>query len=187
MVRSNMKRLQCSHLEVWERMEWLIIAFIIASLIGSVMWVMPSPRQRYQAELRMRARKLGIQVQLARVDLPRARGEMEAETVSVPAYRFIRDNLERGERDNWISWQVHRLDTLDNTGLPEGWSWLKGQGALSATAQAQLLTLLNALPDDVVGVESTPLHLSLYWHEQGEADRLEKLHALVKPLLAQKV
>lgn len=168
-------------------MEWLIITFIVASLIGSVMWVMPSPRQRYQAQLRMRARKLGIQVQLARVTLPRAKGELEPETVSVPAYRFIRDNLERSERDRWLGWEVHRLDLIDNEGLPEGWSWIKGQGSLPDAAVAQLGTLLNALPEDVVGVESTPLHLSLYWHEHGEADRLETLHSLVQPLLESKV
>ncbi len=168
-------------------MEWLIITFILASLIGSVMWVMPSPRQRYQAQLRMRARKLGVQVQLARVTLPRAKGELEPETISVPAYRFIRDNLVREERDGWIGWEVHRLETLDNEALPEGWSWLKGQGDLSQEAMMQLVTLLHGLPEDVVGVESTPLHLTLYWYEHGEADRLEKLHALARPLLEQKI
>lgn len=168
-------------------MKWLIIALILASLIGSMMWVMPSPRQRYQAQLRMRARQLGIQVQLARVELPRARGEMDAETVSVPAYRFIRQNLERSERDRWLPWAVHRMQTLDQEGLPKGWSWLKGQGSLSDNAQAVLNELLEALPDDVVGVESTPLHLSLYWHERGEADRLDQLNERVQPLIAQKV
>ncbi|GAA0785867.1 hypothetical protein [Marinobacterium sediminicola] len=168
-------------------MKWLIIGFILASLIGSVMWVMPSPRQRYQAQLRMRARQMGIQVQLARITLPRAKGEVEQETVSVPAYRFIRDNLERVERDNWPSWEVHRLETIDNEGLPAGWSWLKGQGRLSSEAKVQLVALLEALPEDVVGVESTPLHLSLYWHEKGEADRIDQLQSLVKPLLANKI
>ncbi|PSL14869.1 hypothetical protein CLV44_10645 [Marinobacterium halophilum] len=168
-------------------MEWVIIVFIVASLVGSVMWVMPSPRQRYQADLRMRARKLGIQVQLARLALPRAQGEMEAETISVPAYRFVRTNLERAERDAWIGWQVHRLATLNDAGLPDGWSWIKGAERLSATAQASIIELLQQLPDDVVGVESTPLHLSLYWHERGESDRLEQLHAWVQPLLEAKI
>ncbi len=168
-------------------MEWLIITFVLVSLIGSVMMVMPSPRQRFQAQLRLRALKMGIQVQLARVALPRAKGELEPETVSVPAYRFIRDNLSRSERDRWVGWEVYRLETLDNAALPQGWSWLKGQGALSQDAMTQLLALLDALPDDVVGVESTPLHLTLYWYERGEPDRLEQLHALVRPLLENKV
>lgn len=168
-------------------MEWLIIVFIVASLIGSVMWVMPSPRQRYQADLRMRARKLGVQVQLARVALPRARGEVEGDDISVPAYRFIRTNLKRAERDNWAGWQVHRLSTLDHEGLPDGWSWLKGQGAISSVAEGRLVELLEKLPDDVVGIESTPLHLTLYWHERGEAGQLEKLHEWVQVLLEEKI
>lgn len=168
-------------------MKWLIIAFVVASLIGSIMWVMPSPRQRYQADLRLRARKLGIQVQLVRLALPRARGETEAEEISVPAYRFVRHNLERAERDHWVGWQVHRLETLDCAGLPAGWSWLKGQGALAPVQLARLVSLLKALPEDVVGVESSPLHLTLYWHEHGEPERLEQLQAQVQPLLEHKV
>jgi len=168
-------------------MKWFIIALVTASLIGSIMWVMPSPRQRYQAELRLRARKLGIQVQLARVSLPRARGEMEGEVCTIPAYRIPRTNLDRRERDNWLGWEVMRVDTLNNDGLIESWSWSKKAGGLSAAALVQINRLLEQLPDDVLGVESTPLSLTLYWDERGDATQLERLHALAQPLLEQKI
>lgn len=168
-------------------MKWLIITVVMISLIGSVMWVMPSPRQRYQAELRMRARKMGVQVQLSRVDLPRAKGEVEPETISVPAYRFPRTNLERSERDRWVVWQVHRVETLENEGLPAGWSWLKGAGELSESVRLRVNELLQSLPEDVVGVESTPLYLGLFWYERGEPERLEQLNELVQPLLDDKL
>ena len=176
-----------SQTEVYVYMEWLIIGLVLAFLVSSVMWVMPSPRQRHQGVLRMRARQLGIQVQLAHLSLPRAKGEVDAETVIVPAYRFVRQNLSRSERDGWREWQVHRMDTINNEGLPDGWSWIKGEGCLSSTAFAQLEGLLKALPEDVVGVESTPLYLSLYWHERGDAAQLGWLHAQIQPLLENKL
>jgi len=168
-------------------MKWFIIALVIASLLGSIMWVMPSPRQRYQAHLRLKARKLGIQVQLARVELPRARGETEPEVRTIPAYRIPRNNLERSERDNWTHWEVLRVETLDNAGLIEGWSWSKGQGGLSPAAVERLNAILSQLPDDVLGIESTPLSLTLYWGERGDESRLDDLQALVRPLLEQKI
>lgn len=168
-------------------MKWLIIVFIMASLIGSVMWVMPSPRQRYQADLRMRARKAGIQVQLVRLELPRAQGEMEGDTLSVPAYRFLRHNVERVEKDRWHCWEVLRLETLNQQGLVAGWSWRSDDVALAGEALDGLNSILQQLPDDVIGVESTPLHLTLYWHERGEADRLDTLIGLVAPLLERKI
>ncbi|MGB2130139.1 MAG: hypothetical protein ACPHXW_01860 [Marinobacterium sp.] len=168
-------------------MEWLIIVFIMASLIGSVMWVMPSPRQRYQADLRMRARKAGIQVQLVRLELPRAQGEVEGDTINVPAYRFLRQNVERAEKDRWHCWDVLRLETLDQQGLEPGWSWRSEDVTLTGHSLEALNVMLQQLPEDVVGVESTPLHLTLYWHERGEADRLDTLIELSRPLLEQKI
>ena len=168
-------------------MEWFIVALVTASLIGSVMWVMPSPRQRYQAELRMKARKLGIQVQLVRVSLPRARGEMEGEKQSIPAYRLPRTNLERSERDQWVGWEVLRVDTLNNQGLIENWSWSKKEAELSDAALLSINRMLEQLPDDVLGVESTPLSLTIYWDERGDETRLDKLFALAQPLLEQKI
>lgn len=168
-------------------MKWFIIALVTASLIGSVMWVMPSPRQRHQAELRLRARKLGIQVRLARVALPRAQGEMEGEVCTTPAYRIPRTNLDRRERDNWSGWEVLRVETLNNDGLIEHWSWSRRADTLPAAALEQINRLLEQLPDDVLGVESTPLSLTFYWDERGDVSRLEQLHALAQPLLEQKI
>lgn len=168
-------------------MKWFIIALVTASLVGSVMWVMPSPRQRHQAELRLRARKLGFQVQLVRITLPRAFGEVEGEERTLPVYRLPRTNLERHERDNWPSWEVLRVDTLHGDGLIEHWSWSKKAENLPPAALDQINGVLAELPDDVLGMESTPLSLGLYWEEQGDTDRLEQLHALVQPLLQQKI
>lgn len=163
-------------------MKWLIIVFIVTSLIGSVMWVMPTPRQRFQAKLRMSARGLGLQVQLAQLKLPRQRGEVDAETIGIPVYRMLRTNLSREEKDCWNGWQVCRRETLSTTGLPPGWSWIKGEGQLSDTALAHICGVLERLPTDVVALESTVIHASAFWQE-GDESALEQIAGLLEELI----
>jgi len=167
-------------------MKWLIIVFVVMSLIGSVMWVMPTPRQRFQAQLRLRARKLGFQVQLVKLQLPRQRGEVEAETLDIPAYRMLRSNLSREERDGWRNWQMFRGETLANTGLAPGWSWIRGERTLSETALSQVNRLLEQLPSDVVALESSPVHVTAFWQEGEDAD-LERIAELLKSMIDARV
>ncbi len=167
-------------------MKWLIISLVVMSLIGSVMWVMPTPRQKFQAQLRLRSRKLGFQVQLAQLELPRARGETEGETIGVPVYRLVRQNLSRQERDHWTEWKVCRVETLANAGLPHGWSWIKGEAMLSEPALQVLNSTLEQLPADVLALESTPIHLNVFWQE-AEDQGLEQIHAAIEPLVEAKI
>ncbi len=167
-------------------MKWLIISVVVLSLIGSVMWAMPTPRQRFESRLRLKGRALGFQVQLAQLQLPRARGEVEAERISAPAYRLMRTNLSRAERDQWRTWRVCRLDAIANNGLPEGWCWGEGEGVLDAAELALLAQMIDALPKDVLAIESTPLQLSVFWHE-GREEGLDAIHAAMQPLLERKI
>lgn len=158
-------------------MKWTIIVLIMMSLIGSMMWVMPSPRQRFQSKLRLDARKYGFQVQLSHLTLPRAKGEVESETISIPAYRLLRgDTVDRKERNVWIDWKIARIEALANEGLPNGWTWIKGERALSASKLTQLSRWLEDLPAEVVAVESTALHLMLFWREPEREGALDELY-----------
>ncbi len=167
-------------------MKWLIITLVVSSLIGSVMWVMPSPRERFQAKLRLKARALGFQVQIAQLALPRQKGEMEAETLSVPVYRQVRTNLNSQQKDRWITWQVYRGETLAQDGLPEGWSWILGEGRLSAENLVKIGETLNALPADAIALESTPIHLNVFWREADEAS-LDRIKVAIDPLIEARI
>ena len=135
-------------------MKWAVIVLVMLSLLGSMMWVMPSPRQRFQAKLRLEARKLGFTVQLVRLQLPRATGETEGDARNLPAYRLLRDNPNRRQRDAHLSWSAARVESLASDGLPAGWSWIKGENTLPKTSLDRLSGLLLALPAEVVAVES---------------------------------
>lgn len=149
-------------------MKWFIIIGVMLSLVGSAMWVMPTKRQKFQAKLRLHARTLGFNVQLARLEAPRAAGEMEGETISVPAYRLLRTNMERKDSDGLVVWQVFRLQSMATTGLVEGWSWMHGENELTQTQLNVLNDVLSSLPKDVTALESNPVQVTAYWHERGD-------------------
>jgi len=168
-------------------MKWAIIALIMLSLIGSMMWVMPTPRQRFQAKLRLEARQHGFQVSLGHLDLPRAQGEMEATQLKTPVYRIARTNLSRQERDGFVGYSVARMSAIANEGLPSGWSWVKGERTLDAVRLQQLAQWLEALPQEISAIESDPIHLALYWREPQRSGALDELAQQANVALALKL
>jgi len=168
-------------------MKWAIIVLIMLSLVGSMMWVMPTPRQRFQAKLRLEARKHGLQVSLGHLALPRAQGEMEAEELKCPVYRLPRTNLARSERDSFMGWTVARVQAIANEGLPAGWSWVKGERTLAPARLNQLSEWLESLPKEVEAIESDQIHLALYWREPERAGALDELAERAKQAIELKL
>jgi hypothetical protein len=82
---------------------------------------------------------------------------------------------------------VARVDAMAADGLPEGWSWAKGERALSVQKLNVLSTWLKQLPKEVVAVESTAIHLTLYWREPEEAGALDELAEKANQLLAEEI
>ncbi|MFC6673568.1 hypothetical protein [Marinobacterium aestuariivivens] len=164
--------------------KWAIIVLIMMSLIGSVMWAMPTRRQTEQAQLRSRARTLGFQVQLVTLLGPRASGEAEAEEYRRPAYRLLRHGVDARVRERLIPWQVFRVGSLACDGLPSGWSWKIGERQLSPAQLECLRSVLAQLPDDVVAVESTPVHVSALWGERGDLEALERIRDALQVVIA---
>lgn len=166
-------------------MKWTIIILVVMSLLGSMMWVMPSPRQRFLAKLRQQASRHGFQVQMVHLISPRAAGEIEPETRMATVYRLPRYNLDKQQRYHFKVWQVFRQTAVANEGLPEGWCWGKGERCLNAQQLITLNTLLEALPEGVSSIESTPVHLSIFWDERGDENMLDEFQTLLKPILDQ--
>lgn len=164
-------------------MDILIISFVVISLIGSVMWVMPTPRDKFLAQLRMQAKSLGFQVQLTKLVYPRETGEVEPRKVSTVAYRLLRGKISQDAHHNWSSWRIARCSTNANEGLASGWGWAIGERTLTESQLQQLNELLAAVPNDVLGVESTPIQVSVFWSEKQESDMQvikEQLELLVE-------
>ena len=168
-------------------MKWTIIIIVMMSLIGSMMWVMPTKRQRFQAQLRQQAMRMGFSVQIAQVQPPRASGELEKQSFNMPVYRLPRMNMNRSEREAFVNWQVYKQQALASEGLPDGWCWGEGERSLSETQLEMLNNMLQQLPESARAVESDPVHLSVYWGEEGDSSDLEKLMDTMNVLITEKL
>lgn len=168
-------------------MEWVISIVVMLSLLGSIMWLRPSPRERMVSIVRLHARQLGFSVQIAHLETPRAKGEMEPEKIRVPAYRMLRSDLSSDQRDQWASWQIFRTENVANQGLPAGWSWKRGEYQLSSAACEQIAALIQTLPPEVIALESSPVHFSVYWRESGGPEQLDRIHAALQPILKARI
>jgi len=151
-------------------MEYLIISFVVLSIIGSMMWVMPTKRDRMLATLRMQAKQQGFQVQLTRLTYPREHGEVDSRVVPSVAYRLLRGKISTQQHSDWQSWRIVRCATNSSEGLSSGWGWALGERTMAEPQLAKINTILKSLPKDVVGLESTPVHVSVFWSEKDEQE-----------------
>jgi len=153
-------------------MNFLIIGFVVISLIGSVMWVMPTKRDKFLAGLRMEAKRLGFQVQLIKLTYPREKGEMEPRKLSTVVYRLLRGRIDQQLHHNWNSWRIAKCETNASEGLLPGWGWAIGERTLGPQQLSIINQILADIPQGVQALESTPVHVSAFWDEGNEKDML---------------
>jgi Na+-transporting methylmalonyl-CoA/oxaloacetate decarboxylase gamma subunit len=163
-----------------------IVVFVVLSLLGSVMWMMPTPREKFLAKLRLKAKAEGFHVQLVRLTAPRAQGEMEEQNMNIAAYRLPRNNTNKKLTGSLQPWQIFRLQAIANEGLPEGWCWKQGERVLNEKQLSILHKVIAMLPKEVVALESTPVTVTAYWKEQGE-EQLAVIKEALNELLKENV
>ncbi len=167
-------------------MGWIIIGLVLVSLVGSMMWMMPSPRQRVQAIFRREAMQKGMQVQINRLEFPRAIGEAEPETQSCVTYSLSRTgNSARPAAVKVTPWRIFKVNGHANRGLPKGWCWARGEDSMGDPALEKLANIIQDLPADVYMLESTPLAVSLCWWEQGREDAVDNVKHVLERVVSE--
>ena len=168
-------------------MNWVIIVLLLLSIVGSMLWMMPSPRQLAQAILRQKAVRLGLQVQMTRLLFPRAIGEATPDEQTCIAYRLPRTReLKKGRKDT-VPWHIFKLKSHATSGLPEGWCWSKVEGYLDEAQLAVVADIVRQLPEDSFSLESTPVSASIYWWEKGTPESVELIHRLLTRMIEENI
>lgn len=168
-------------------MNWVIIILIFLAIIGSMMWMMPSPRQRVQALLRQKAMRSGLQVQLTRTLFPRATGEAAPEEYECVAYRLGRPRANRRGQADTLPWHIFKVRNLANRGLPDGWCWSKGEGYFEGPQLELIAELIRELPADVYSIESTPVAVSVFWNEKGDLETVDLIHRQLSRMIEARI
>lgn len=138
-------------------MSWFVIFLlflVFAMMVGPILLVQPSRRDRRIAALRAKAADLGLKVSMQSLE----RGV-------TPVYERRWPSLEKSKRTN-VEWTLERQTYSHGIHFADWWQWL-GQGRPPSAALPVLEGRLAKLPESVSNVESTPLGLRCYWSEQG--------------------
>jgi len=168
-------------------MAYVIIVVVLLIIIGPILAVLPSKRQKEQMLKRQTAMAAGLSVALTRIEDPDPNPEDYLSNTGKPlervkaviAYRLPRQRLGQWHQTA-VDWALERKLSQSpgprDTGLPTGWHWSETQaGQLPARLRQYLQVAIADLPNDVVRVEERKNIISAYWNERGDTIELTKL------------
>lgn len=167
--------------------KWLIVVLVVLSLLGSISWVMPTPVQRAQAKIRKLAMGKGVQVRIGKLQGPREQGEMAPDSHLATGYWLPRESKVAKAMARSHNWEIFKANGLHTTGLPAGWCWNRGEGALNDSQLALLAELIAQLPQDVYAIGGSPVSAIVYWHEMATPAELDELVNVLKAMLRENV
>ena len=153
---------------------YLITVVALLLVFSPVVMMMPSPRQRRQAQLRERARRLGIDVRVS--ELPQTRRQ-----------QVRREPVEQGvvyrlpQRDGWHQARAH---LRCRAGAAEPWEVQEGSPSLSPSLEAAVMQVAERMPTDAVALELAATGPAIYWREYGSEQAVERVHLLLTELVA---
>jgi hypothetical protein len=159
-------------------MAFWIIAGVVLFLIGTLTWLLPSPRERKQMELRQTAIKMGLKVSLGELSTVIEAGTEQG--VKCVVYQLPT------EVSPHVLWQAVREQhqrgvDIASDGLPSGWYWAKGD-IPEPSVRAYLQSALPLLNQDVLAIEARPIGYAVYWREHGSADDVAQFAKLLHTL-----
>lgn len=160
---------------------WLpivIIVFAVALVIGPVIWLKPSSRDRKLAELRQRAATSGLKVQMQ--PLPASQGTGNA------AVYFSQWRNPRRLQTGWALELQRMAHEVNFDGV---WDWRNDRPAAEA-AMAPLRELVGMLPADATGVYANDSGLGVQWRERSGAPglvRLQEALSTMRPVIEEAI
>jgi len=154
-------------------MSWpvvLIILLVVAMLVGPIMMLKPSGRQRQLAALRQEAAQMGLSVELE---------TLKGRNLAAYQAPWPRED---GQKFKGEGWALDRAEYEHEIHFDGRWQWRDSKAA-PASLHELLHQALRSLPANVHTVEATRLGLRCAWTETGGRQELGliadwlKLHA----------
>ncbi|MCC5888104.1 MAG: hypothetical protein JJT88_16845 [Gammaproteobacteria bacterium] len=176
----------------------IIIAFTIALVVGPLMWLRPTPRDRQLERLRGHARKRGLNISIREIPDPDPRpqdrvssgGKVLQPSLNVALYQLPLRLPGRVEGRHAPDWEVIRLrhdvrsDVEDevSAGLLSGWRFSRPGLPLIEGVVGRLSELLAGAPRGTAKVEGDASTVGLYWHERGAEAEVDAIADLLEAL-----
>lgn len=144
---------------------------VFSLVVGPIMWMQPSPRQKELAQIRMDARGQGLSPQI--VPTPEQITQIESDTVAKYSY-YLRENKRTIIRTKQIFTPHH-----NDAGLIIAWHDEKEQ-----VVTGELAEVMAQLPQSSYLLELVGNSASLYWKEAGGVDQLKIISETFLQLLS---
>ena len=152
----------------------IIVVLIVFSLMGSALWILPSKKERHIMDMRMRARKHGIQVQLTQIDLPDKWDKMTTKQAACAYHLYRAQPLKDFAPINLYPSEVWKHEPLTS-----GWF-----ASTPMVIGDDLRSQLEHLSVPLIAIEIKAEGVSLYWKEQGGLETVDELASVLRLLLA---
>lgn len=138
-------------------MSWFVVFLlflVFAMMVGPILLMQPTQRDRKIAALRAKAGDQGLKVTL-----------QSQERGLIPVYERRWPSLEKSKRVG-VEWALERQTYSHGIHFADWWQW-RGADRPPVAVLPILQERLAALPESVSVVEATPLGLRCYWSENG--------------------
>lgn len=148
-------------------MTLIIIVLAVCLILGSALWILPSPKEKRQMLLRRHAMSKGIQVQLSQLKDP----QNPLDKIHCAAYRLALapdKNKSRG----WLLYQPELSYRSD----VNGWGFEIRPPVPDKNLLNQLSSLVEQLPAGILAIEQTPVSVAVYWRERGEISDVDRIY-----------
>lgn len=143
----------------------IVTALAMAVIVGALLWLRPSPREKRINTLHTAAFANGLKLRYESLPDMTADGRVrEAKT----AFTFF--NREYQEKQGWPSYTVIRTEGECSKYLPEGWFLHHGAQLDRDTIERNLFDKLAQMPMEVTGVTQWPLGYGLAIDERKDID-----------------
>lgn len=139
-----------------------LLFLVFAMMVGPILLMQPSRRDRRIAALRAKAGDLGITVSLQSVE-----SRLE------PVYEWRWPRIEKTKRVG-VEWVLERQSYSHGIHFADWWQW-EGPRRPPEAVLPILEERLALLPPSVSKVEATPLGLRCHWPEKGGEPVLQQL------------
>lgn len=162
---------------------WMIVAGLaFLMMLGSILWIMPSKRDRRIAKLRQAAILRKIKVKLIKYPLINLSGRVEEGAIEAAAYSF--DGIDEEEIN--AGWMLirsyHTAEQEPDDNAPEGWAWYINQQALPDDIINHMESFLLRYSEQVQALSVMMGGITIGWNEQGTLEDLESFEVWVEQL-----
>ena len=147
---------------------WVVILLVVMMVVGSVVWVRPSPRDKRLALWRRDAIMSGLKVKLEGLAAEPKESGIRDDVEGV-SYILFKTKPTKGDEKKW---SVVKAEGWMQSGLPEQWSWYRQED--QSLAETISLLIKNA-PLPILAIERTPYLSRVIWKENAEHFDSQKL------------